>query len=158
MLKYNLALIAVRDVEVSKQFYHDLFDQEVVLDLGRNVTLSGGFALQQDFDELVGIPKSTVLRQSNNMELYFEVDDFDAFLHRLDTYPGGVEYVHPPKKYEWLQRVVRIYDPDWHMIEIGESMAVIARRLLGEGLSVEQTAAHIQHPTEFVEACKKGSV
>ena len=48
MLQYKMPVLAVRDMEVSKQFYHDLFDQEVVLDLGRNVTLSGGFSLQAD--------------------------------------------------------------------------------------------------------------
>lgn len=154
-IRYELPLLAVRDVEVSKRFYEELFDQQVTLDLGRNVTLSGGFALQQDFDWLVGIPKSTILHQSNNMELYFEVDDFDAFLDRLTSHPD-VDLVHPAKKYEWQQRVVRLYDPDWHMIEVGESMAVIARRYLDEGHSVEQTAEIIQHPVEFVENCRKG--
>lgn len=154
-IRFELPLLAVRDIEVSKRFYQALFDQQVTLDLGRNVTLSGGFALQQDFDWLVGIPKSTILHQSNNMELYFEVDDFDAFMDRLARYPD-VDLVHSPKKYEWQQRVVRLYDPDWHMIEVGESMAVIARRYLNEGLSVEQTAEIIQHPVEFVENCRKG--
>ena len=79
MIKFRMPLLAVRDVEISKKFYHDLFDQEVVLDLGGNVTFSGGFSVQQDFDRLTGVPKSTILHQSHNMELYFEVDDFDAF-------------------------------------------------------------------------------
>lgn len=153
--EYQLPLLAVRDVETSKTFYHDLFDQEVAMDLGRNVTLTGGFALQQDFDWLVGIPPSSILHRTNNMELYFEVDDFDAFLEKLHRHPE-VELVHPPKKHEWQQRVVRIYDPDQHMIEIGESMTVIAQRYLREGHSVEQTAAIIQHPVEFVQNCKEG--
>lgn len=52
MIKFRMPLLAVRDVEISKKFYHDLFDQEVVLDLGGNVTFSGGFAVQQDFDRV----------------------------------------------------------------------------------------------------------
>lgn len=71
MVTYRMPVLAVRNIEVSKQFYHDLFDQEVVLDLGRNVTLSGGFSLQEDFDKLVDIPKCTILHQSNNMEPVF---------------------------------------------------------------------------------------
>ena len=51
------------------------------------------------------------------------------------------------------QRVVRIYDPDFHMIEIGESMEVIARRYLSQGLSVEEVSEIIQHPVEFVRKC-----
>lgn len=155
MIKYRLPLLAVRDVEISKQFYHDLFDQEVALDLGRNVTFSGGFAIQQDFDELTDVPKSTILHQSNNMELYFEVDDFDAFMEKLRGILD-VELVHPPKTHEWHQRVVRLYDPDWHMVEVGESMEVVARRLMQEGNTAEQTAQMIRMPLEFVEQCRKG--
>ena len=119
MIKFRMPLLAVRDVEISKKFYHDLFDQEVVLDLGGNVTFSGGFSVQQDFDRLTGVPKSTILHQSHNMELYFEVDDFDAFTEKLRRHLD-VELVHPPMTYAWQQRVVRLYDPDWHMIEVGE--------------------------------------
>ncbi len=155
MIQYRLPVLAVRDVDVSKRFYQDLFDQDIAMDLGRNITFSGGFAIQADFDELADIPKCTILHQSNNMELYFEVDDFDAFLERLRGFLD-VELVHPPKMHEWHQRVVRLYDPDWHMVEVGESMEVVARRLLREGYDVQQTAQIIQHPVEFVEQCRKG--
>lgn len=155
MIKYRLPLLAVRDVEVSKQFYHDLFDQEVVLDLGQNVTFSGGFAIQADFDELTDVPKSTILHQSNNMELYFDVDDFDAFLDRLHSFLD-VELVHPPKVEKWHQRVVRLYDPDWHMVEVGESLEVVARRLMQEGNTVEQTAEMMNLPVEYIKKCRKG--
>lgn len=87
------------------------------------------------------------------MELYFEVDDFDEFIQKMKDY-RNIEYVHQPKKHEWQQRVVRIYDPDHHIIEIGESMAVIAKRYLAEGYSVEETSTIIQHPIEFVEMHK----
>lgn len=151
-MKFQLPLLAVQDVEVSKKFYKQLFEQEVVLDLGKNVTFSGGFAIQEDFAWLTEIPTDSIVRNSHNMELYFEADDFDAFLHLLESHPE-VELVHPPKKHEWQQRVVRIYDPDFHMIEIGESMEVIAKRYLAQGLSVAEVAEIIQHPVEFVQQC-----
>jgi len=152
-MEFKVALLAVKNVETSKQFYKELFDQDVVLDLGKNVTFNGGFAIQEDFAWLTGIPLNSVVEKSNNMELYFEVDDFQGFIEKLNTYKS-IKYVHKPKKHEWQQRVVRIYDPDYHMIEIGESMAVIARRYLSDGYSVEETAKIIQHPVEFVEMCK----
>lgn len=151
-MKFQLPLLAVQDVEVSKAFYNQLFEQEVVLDLGKNVTFSGGFAIQEDFAWLTGIDPVSVVGKSHNMELYFEVEDFDEFLLRLEKHKE-VELVHPPQKYEWQQRVVRIYDPDFHMIEIGESMQVIAKRYLSKGYSVEQVSKIIQHPAEFVQAC-----
>lgn len=150
-ITYKTALIAVKDVEASKAFYGNLFNQAVIMDLGWNVTLSGGFVLQQEFAWLCDIPKESVMEKSHNMELYFEVDDFDDFLRRLEKHPE-VRLVHPPKKHEWQQRVVRLYDPDYHIIEVGESMTVIARRYLSEGYSVEETAAIIQHPIAFVRS------
>ena len=155
-MKFRCALLAVRDVEASKRFYGEVFDQKVALDLGKNVTFDGGFAIQEDFAWLLDLPADSVVQKSHNMELYFEVDDFDAFIEKLREF--DIRYVHPPKKHEWQQRVVRIYDPDRHIIEIGESMAVIARRYLSEGYSVGETAKVIQHPVEFVELCKAGKV
>ncbi|KZL90493.1 glyoxalase-like domain protein [Clostridium magnum DSM 2767] len=75
-MKFKLALLAVKDVNVSKQFYKELFNQEVILDLERNVTFSGGFAIQEDFAWLTDVPVNSVIEKSNNMELYFEVDYF----------------------------------------------------------------------------------
>lgn len=154
-MEFKLALLAVKNVEISKQFYKELFEQDIVLDLGKNVTFNGGFAIQEDFAWLTDTPSSSVVEKSNNMELYFEVDDFEGFIEKLNTYKS-IEYVHKPKKHEWQQRVVRIYDPDYHMIEIGESMEVITRRYLSDGFSIEETAKIIQHPVEFVEMCKQG--
>lgn len=148
-MEFKLALLAVKSVAVSKQFYAEVFEQEVVLDLGRNVTFSGGFAIQEDFDWLTGVPAESIVKKSHNMELYFEVEDFDAFLDHLAKFKT-IEYVHPPKKHEWQQRVVRIYDPDQHIIEIGESMGVIVRRYLEAGLSPEETAVKIHSPLDFV--------
>ena len=85
--------------------------------------------------------------------------DYDLLIKQVMIKLHGfldVELVHPPKTHEWHQRVVRLYDPDWHMIEVGESMQVVARRLLEEGNTVEQTAQMTQLPIEFVEACRKG--
>lgn len=152
-MKFLFPLIAVKNMEVSKKFYHDLFDQEVAVDFGKNVTLSGGIVLQEDFDWLLGIPKESIVEKSHNMELYLEVEDFEAFLERLKAHPR-LEYVHDVKQYDWLQRVVRIYDPDHHIIEIGESMEVIVTRCLKEGHSVEETVKMTQHPVQFVEYCK----
>jgi capsular polysaccharide biosynthesis protein len=63
--------------------------------------------------------------------LYFEEDDFDGFLEKLKTFQD-IEYVHPPKKQSWQQRAVRFYDPDKHIIEVRESMVVVAKRFLDQ--------------------------
>ncbi|HBL5351907.1 TPA: glyoxalase/bleomycin resistance/dioxygenase family protein, partial [Clostridioides difficile] len=34
-MKYQVSLLAVKDIEVSKKFYKELFEQEIELDLGK---------------------------------------------------------------------------------------------------------------------------
>ena len=41
-MKYTCTLIAVRNIEKAKQFYHDVLGLEIVADFGANVTLTGG--------------------------------------------------------------------------------------------------------------------
>lgn len=155
MIQFRLPILAVRSVDISKEFYQVLFRQKILLDLGEYVSFSDGFAIQQDLDQVVGIPKSTILHQANNMEMYFEVDDFDAFIEQLRGMLD-VELVHPPKECENCQRVVRLYDPDWHMIKVSETMESVAKRSLLDGCSAEQTAQMIGQPVSFVEQIRKG--
>lgn len=149
-IEFQAPLIAVQDVERSKRFYCGLFDQQVVSDFGENVTFSGGFAIQEKFAWLTGLAEASVRSRPHNMELYFETDDLDAFMQRLGEWPEHVELLHAPRKYDWQQCVVRLYDPDGHIIEVGEAMEVVIKRCLAEGHTAEETAALTQHPLELV--------
>lgn len=157
-ITFQTPLLAVRDTERSKRFYCGLFDQRVVLDFGENITFSGGFAIQEKFAWLTGVPEDSVRERPHNMELYFETDDLDAFMRRLEAWPEPVELLHPPHKHDWQQRVVRFYDPDGHIIEVGEGMEYVIRRCLAEGRTAEETAALTQHPLEFVLGCMEKEV
>lgn len=150
-MKFCTTLIAVRDMERSLQFYHDLFGQEVTLDLGWNKALTCGLALQEHFDKLAGFPAETMKYRSNTMELYFETENFDEFLALLRKYPD-VELLHEPETFPWLQRGVRIFDPDGHIIEVSESMYSVVCKQFEQGKSVTETAELIQHPRHVVEA------
>ena len=53
-MKYCTTVIAVRDIEKSLQFYKDLFQQDVLVDLGKNKTLTCGLAVQQGLEHIAG--------------------------------------------------------------------------------------------------------
>jgi len=144
-----MVLLAVRDVEASKRFYGTLFGQKVIADYGWNAVFSGGFAVQQNFAWLTGLAQYAVAEKENNVELYFETEDFDGFIRSLSQYPDIV-FVHQPKEHHWRQRVVRIYDPDFHMIEIGESMRQVVLKCLAEGMDVQKVVEVTQQQLEFV--------
>lgn len=150
-MKYCTTLLAVKDMEQSLQFYKNLFQQEVILDLGQNKTLTCGLALQECFDKLVGFPSNTMTYCSNTMELYFETEDFEEFIALLNKYPD-VKRLHEPKTYPWLQKGIRIFDPNGHIIEVAESMYSVACRQFEQGKDAAETASLIMHPIETVQA------
>ncbi|MDO4459989.1 MAG: glyoxalase/bleomycin resistance/dioxygenase family protein [Clostridia bacterium] len=149
-MKFSSTLLAVKDMEKSLKFYKEIFKQEVTMDLGWNKTLSCGLVLQSHFDELVGFPDENMKWKGYNMELYFETDDMDEFIAILEKHPE-VEKVHDLKTHDWQQRVVRIFDPDGHMIEVGESMEKVAFREFDKGHNLEETQRITQHPMELVK-------
>lgn len=152
-MKYMGTLIAVTDMERSKSFYCDLLGMEVTCDFGANVALNDRVFLQtaDTWKEFIG--KETRF-QGNDGELYFEEDDMDAFLEKLKK-QKDLFYVHPVKEHSWGQRVVRFYDPDHHIIEVGETLAEVMRRFIKGGLSVEATAMRMDVPVSYVETCLK---
>ncbi len=153
-MKYQCTLIAVRDMERSKRFYCDLLGMEVTADFGANVTLSDRIALQT-LDTWKGFlhrEEQEVFFGHNAGELYFEEDNMHSFLARLAGTPG-VEYVHPPMEHAWGQRVVRFYDPDRHIIEVGENLATVMRRFADSGMTIEETASRMDVPVEYVRSC-----
>lgn len=146
-------LIVVNDIERSKAFYKDLFGLMVAADFGENVILTEGLVLQEKklWERFIG--KETITG-GNDAELYFEENDIDGFLKRLDDSEYSIEYLNQCKEHDWGQRVIRIYDPDRHVIEIGESMEYVARRFLDNGMTVEQVAEKTQLPLSQIEELK----
>lgn len=143
-------LIVVSDIERSKAFYKDLFGLTVTADFGENVVLTEGLVLQEKklWERFIG--KEAVLG-GNDAELYFEENDIDGFLRKLDGSEHSIEYLNRCREHDWGQRVIRIYDPDRHVIEIGESMEYVVRRFLNSGMTAEQTAGKTQLPLSQIQ-------
>jgi len=80
-----------------------------------------------------------VLKKSNNAEVVFEEQDFDGFLNRLKEYPE-IEYLGEVIEHSWGQRVIRFYDLDGHLIEVGEDMKMVVRRFLNTGMTMEEVS------------------
>ena len=97
------------------------------------------------------IGESEISFGSKNFEIYFEEDDFDTFAGKLKE--CDIVYVHPIKEHSWGQRVVRFYDPDKHIIEVGENMKVVCRRFFDSKMTLEQVAERMDVPVKFVKMC-----
>lgn len=152
-MKMKNPLLVVRDIDKSAEFYKKVLGLRVIMDFGANKTLTGGLALQtlESWREFIGT--DAVSFGGNSSEVYFEEDDFDEFADKLKA--CEVEYVHPVKEHAWGQRVVRIYDPDRHIIEVGENLKTVCKRFLDGGMTPEQAAERMDVPVKFVNACMR---
>ena len=152
-MKIKNTMLVVTDIDKSVEFYKKVLGLRVIMDFGANKTLTGGLALQtlDTWQEFIGT--DDISFGSNSSEVYFEEDNFDRFADRLKNY--DVEYVHPIKEHSWGQRVVRIYDPDKHIIEIGENIKSVCQRFLDSGMTAKQVAERMDVPVRFVNACMR---
>ena len=120
-MKLKNVLIVVKDIERSRQFYQELFGLNLVLDNNGNMILTEGLVLQDEsiWKQFLG---KEIIRESNSCELYFEEADLEAFIERLERIYPDVQYVNRLMTHSWGQRVVRFYDPDGNLIEVGTPM------------------------------------
>lgn len=152
-MKFKNPMLVVTDIDKTVEFYKKVLGLHVIMDFGANKTLTGGLAIQTAETYMDFIGTGDISFGGNNFELYFEEDDFDRFVNKLEEY--DVEYVHPVKEHSWGQRVVRFYDPDKYIIEVGENIKVVCRRFLDEGMTPEQVAERMDVPMRFVKACMR---
>ena len=108
----------VKDIEKSRQFYHDLFGLDLILDNDGNMILTEGLVLQDEkiWKELLG---KEILPESNSCELYFEEQNIEAFAEKLERLYPSIRYVNKLVVHSWGQKVVRFYDLDGNLIEVG---------------------------------------
>ena len=152
MLKFLAPLIVVADMARSRSFYEGLLGQKVKFDFGENVVLEGDFSihLKPHFQSLLGTEAHyPVTHKTHWGEMYFETDDLDPIYQRLTE--AGVEFIHPVCEQPWGQRVMRLYDPDGHIVEIGETMEAVVWRFHTQGLSSERITERSAMPREFIE-------
>lgn len=145
-MEYICTLLSVTDLARARSFYCDVLGMTVTADFGANITLNGRVALQTMDAWKSFLHTDAVTLGHNASELYFETDDVDALVERLQAH--GVTLVHPVTEHRWGQRVVRFYDPDRHIIEAGERMSAVARRFRDTGMTVEQIAARMEVSVE----------
>lgn len=118
-MKLKNVLIVVSNIEKSKKFYHDLFGLEVILDNVSNVVMTEGLVLQE-FTIWEKYLEKDVITYNNASELYFEDNNIEDFLEKLESYQQSIQFVHRPSGEEWEQKVIRFYDPDGNLIEVRE--------------------------------------
>lgn len=117
-MKLKNVLIVVKDIEKARQFYHDVFGLELVVDNDGNMILTEGLVLQNEkiWKDFLG---KDIVTENNSCELYFEEKNIEDFVQKLEKLYPSVKYVNRLMTHNWGQKVVRFYDPDGNLIEVG---------------------------------------
>lgn len=149
-MKFVCVLLVVEDMARAREFYEQVLGQKVKYDFGEDVTYEGDFTIHlgAHYRRLLGVEGHAAGQPAHNFELYFENEDLDgtyAVLRRR-----GVRFVHELREQPWGQRVMRFYDPDGNVIEVGESMETVARRYHGQGMTPAEICTRTSLPPEFV--------
>jgi len=153
-------LLGVNDFARARNFYETVLEQEIdnIID-GDHVTYKSRMALQRDYKGIVEGSKDfaatptganlEVKAKANNYQLAFEVEDIDYWQAKIKA--SGVDIIHDVHEYVWGQRVIRFYDPDGHIIELGEDLEVVPKRFLAQGLTAQEVSDRFGYPLEYVQ-------
>ncbi len=117
-MRLRNVLIAVNEMDRAIKFYKEIFGLQVILDQDGNVIMSDGLVLQDAaiWKKFLG---KDMIPKNNMSELYFEESDIEGFVKKLEESEFNIEYVNKLMTHSWGQRVVRFYDPDGNLIEVG---------------------------------------
>jgi len=147
-VKFICPLITVTDIKKSRHFYENVLGQKVEADFGENVSF-GGFSIHLRPHFKMLIDNKEIVVGGNNFELYFEYDNVEQIVEKLKI--EKVEFVHELREQPWKQLVVRFYDPDKNIIEIGETLEYLTIRLYQQGNSFNEISTMTGLDIEFIE-------
>jgi catechol 2,3-dioxygenase-like lactoylglutathione lyase family enzyme len=152
-LKNGSTVLFVKDINTSKKFYTNLLGFSVSLDFGKNIIFTNGLAIWEIWKEHI-IPsilgeKKISDSSVNRFELCFETENITEVDELLKK--NKVRLLHEIHEEPWGQRTIRFFDPDNHLIEIGESMQQFVCRFYKQGLSVEQVSERTSVPVDEVK-------
>ncbi len=152
-MKNLVSVLFVKDIEISKDFYSNVLKQQISLDLGTNIIYKSGFAIWQIRDNhlipsLLGLD-NTPGKSVNRFELCYETDDIETVYNDLKR--NNTKFLHELVEEIWGQRTIRFFDPDNHLIEVGETIEQFVLRFYKQGMTVQQVSERAHVPIHEVE-------
>lgn len=143
-------VLFVNNIDISKDFYINILAQTVKLDFGKNIIFESGFAIWEiNPNHVISQHRKLNNVTSNNFELCFETDNIYTVYKKLQSYQ--VNFLHPINTEVWGQQTIRFFDPDNHLIEIGETLETFVIKFYNKGLTVKQVSESTHVPVEHVE-------
>lgn len=136
-MRFDSTVIFVEEIQRAKKFYTEILEQHIVHDFGRNIIFQSGIAIWEvDKNHCITKKLNTADKNSNRFELYFEHDDIKAMEEKLTE--QNIRFLHRRQQEPWGQQTIRFFDPDNHLIEVGEPLSCFISRMYKNGMTIEQ--------------------
>ena len=92
-MKLKNFLIVVNDINKSKKFYEELFGLKVLMNNDGNLVMTDGLVLQERkyWSEFI---KKNFSFENNASEIYFEEENIEGFIVKLETLYPQIKYVN----------------------------------------------------------------
>jgi predicted enzyme related to lactoylglutathione lyase len=120
---YN-TIVFVKNIKISKIFYESVIGLKIEKEYETIVFFENHFVIHDRNNIIQTVfGKKPLLKKEQgrkNILIYFETDDIESAFKQVTK--NKVNIIHSIKKQEWGQNVFRFYDPDKHIIEIGEAI------------------------------------
>ena len=152
-MKFHSTVIFVKDIERSKDFYQRFLDFSIEHDFGKNVILNNGLTIWEIQESHVISKQLQTKDDSNRFELYFESEELEKVFSQLEM--AGIKFLHKIHEEPWGQNTIRFFDPDNHLIEIGEPLEVFVNNMSRDGLSVKEISEKSGIPIDTVRELLK---
>ncbi|MBN2612226.1 MAG: VOC family protein [Bacteroidales bacterium] len=152
-MKFHSTVVFVRDIKKSKDFYTRLLGFSVEHDFGKNIILSSGLTLWEVLPGHIIDKELNTKNESNRFELYFENHDIGKIFNTLDK--AGIRFLHKIHEEPWGQRTFRFFDPDGHLIEIGEPLEVFVANMSKKGVTETRISEKTGIPIETIQTLLK---
>lgn len=148
-MKLHSTVLFVRDIERSKEFYTGLLGFSIEHDFGKNVILDNGLTIWEIRPDHVITKSLETADRSNRFELYFEDESLEEISNRL--HDSGVTFLHRIHEEPWGQRTLRFFDPDHHLVEIGEPLEIFVMNMSRKGLTAQEIFEKSGIPVDTVK-------
>jgi catechol 2,3-dioxygenase-like lactoylglutathione lyase family enzyme len=155
-LKFKNIILFVKDIDMSKRFYTELLEQEIYTQYGKIINFKSGISIWELSPELPVVSAlGDRLKKAavNPMELYFESENLEQVVFTMRSHV--VRTVHEIREEPWGQRTIRFWDPDDHLIEVGETLKTFITRFHKQGYIPEQIAEKTAVDIELIKKILK---
>jgi catechol 2,3-dioxygenase-like lactoylglutathione lyase family enzyme len=157
-LTFHSTVLITEHFNEMLSFYQNVMSMEIQHDFDNCITFHVGLTiwqLKESYPIAKHLGKLYDPSGNKNLELCFETNDLDEFINKLNQY--NVEKLHDLTEESWGQRTIRFFDPENNLIEVGESLEALVKRLHSSGMKLNDIEKKTSLPMDMITGFLNGN-